>query len=115
MIRDFLCVFVLEVQGGGGGSIVVREAAMKRKASREREEDEGGVGRPAAERERDYYSGLTAPSVRDSEAAHSDRIWPRPVRGLQSHWNLNPHPRCQPSSSPAPSPLRLIGINRCCC
>lgn len=86
---------------------------MKRKASRERgerDEDEGGgggvVGRPVAER-KGLLLRLDCSLSGDSEAAHSDRIWLRPVQRLHLRWNrerLNPHLRCQPSSSPAPRP-----------
>lgn len=84
---------------------------MKRKASRERgerDEDEGGgggvVGRPVAER-KGLLLRLDCSLSGDSEAAHSDRIWS--VQRLHLRWNrerLNPHLRCQPSSSPAPRP-----------
>lgn len=85
---------------------------------RERDEDGGGVvGRPAAQRK----GLLLKPDCSlsgDGEAAHSDRIWSRPVQrpGLfLNRERLNPRLSRQPSISPAPSALRLIGINRCYC
>ena len=92
---------------------------MKRKASRERgerDEDGGGggggggvVGRPVAER-KGLLLRLDCSLSGDSEAAHSDRIWSRPVQRLHLRWNrerLNPRLRCQPSSSPAPVPAEV--------
>lgn len=56
---------------------------MKRKASWERgDEDEGGVvGRPAAER-KGLLLRLDCSLSGDGGAAHSDRIWSRPVQRL---------------------------------
>lgn len=63
---------------------------MKRKASRERgrgDEDEGGVvGRPAAERKGQLLR-LDCSLSGDGGAAHSDRIWPRPVQRLHLRRN----------------------------
>lgn len=57
----------------------------------ERRDGDGGgggvVGRPAAERK----GLLLRPDCSlsgDSEAAHSDRIWSRPVQRLHLRWNL---------------------------
>lgn len=64
---------------------------MKRKANwgrGEKDEDGGGgvVGRPAAERKA-LLLRLDCSLSGDSEAAHSDRIWSRPVQRLHLCWN----------------------------
>lgn len=55
----------------------------------ERDEDGGGgggvVGRPVAER-KGLLLRLDCSLSGDSEAAHSDRIWSRPVQRLHLRW-----------------------------
>lgn len=104
----FFCLF----RGGGGGVMLrcwVKRKSHQREARDVDEEGGGGVvGRPVAER-KGLLLRLDCSLSGDGEAAHSDRIWWRPVQrlhcaGIGTAWT----PSC--GASPAlPQPCFLRG------